>query len=62
MSWSNSIPFLDLVTPHVELEQELTAVSVGHPLRQASLAARWSRTSKRHLLLSVMPSHSHRGQ
>ena len=22
----NSIPFLDLVTPHVELEQELTAV------------------------------------
>ncbi|MBZ5679299.1 MAG: DegT/DnrJ/EryC1/StrS family aminotransferase [Acidobacteriia bacterium] len=26
MSHSNSIPFLDLVTPHVELEQELTAV------------------------------------
>ena len=23
---SNSIPFLDLVTPHVELEQELTEV------------------------------------
>src|ERR1700674_3073252 len=26
MSVSNSIPFLDLVTPHVELEQELTDV------------------------------------
>lgn len=26
MSGSNSIPFLDLVTPHVQLEQELTAV------------------------------------
>ena len=26
MSISNNIPFLDLVTPHVELEQELTAV------------------------------------
>ncbi|MFY9560050.1 MAG: DegT/DnrJ/EryC1/StrS family aminotransferase [Terriglobales bacterium] len=26
MSTSNSIPFLDLVTPHVELEQELTEV------------------------------------
>ena len=26
MTTSNSIPFLDLITPHVELEQELTAV------------------------------------
>ena len=26
MSTHNSIPFLDLITPHVELEQELTAV------------------------------------
>src|SRR5271170_89969 len=26
MNTSNNIPFLDLVTPHVELEQELTAV------------------------------------
>src|ERR1700758_4787075 len=26
MSVSNNIPFLDLVTPHVQLEQELTAV------------------------------------
>src|ERR1019366_6874545 len=26
MHASNDIPFLDLVTPHVELEQELTAV------------------------------------
>ena len=26
MSQSQGIPFLDLVTPHVELEQELTAV------------------------------------
>jgi hypothetical protein len=23
---TNSIPFLDLVTPHVEMEQELTAI------------------------------------
>ena len=26
MNHSQNIPFLDLVTPHVELEQELTAV------------------------------------
>jgi hypothetical protein len=26
MHASNDIPFLDLVTPHVELEEELTAV------------------------------------
>lgn len=35
MSVSNSIPFLDLVTPHVELEQELTAV-FGQVLRTAA--------------------------
>jgi len=34
MSVDNSIPFLDLVTPHVELEQELTAV-----FRRALLSA-----------------------
>src|SRR5579872_1358899 len=35
MNNPNSIPFLDLITPHVELEQELTAV-FQRALRSAS--------------------------
>src|SRR5271168_2337366 len=34
MNMSNSIPFLDLVTPHIELEEELTGV-FRHALRTA---------------------------
>ena len=26
MSTNNDVPFLDLITPHIELEQELTAI------------------------------------
>ena len=54
---SNSIPFLDLVTPHVELEQELTAVfQQGTAHRRLHRRARWWRNSRRHLPLSATAS------
>ena len=43
---NDNIPFLDLVTPHRELEDELVAVfRKAHPDRRRSSAARWSKGS-----------------
>ena len=39
MSVPSNIPFLDLITPHVELEQELTEV-FRHVLRTAGFIGR----------------------
>ena len=42
------IPFLDLVTPHRELEEELVdVVPATAPQRAASSAGRWSKSSRR---------------
>ena len=50
MSGSHNIPFLDLVTPHRELEAELTAsVSPGPAIRRDSSAGPWWKNLKRHL-------------
>ena len=50
---TNSIPFLDLVTPHVELEQELTAYFTRLCTLPASSAVLWWKNSRRHLPPSV---------
>ncbi len=44
----NSIPFLDLVTPHLELEQELQTSFVSACAQPASSAAPWWRSLRRH--------------
>jgi hypothetical protein len=60
VSIPSNIPFLDLVTPHVELEQELTAVFQQVLRTAASSVAPWSKISKKHLPPSV--EHSMRSR
>ena len=50
------IPFLDLVTPHVELEEELTDVFRTALQTPASSAVRWSKTLRRTLPPSATPN------
>ena len=51
MSLTEKIPFLDLVTPHQQLEPELTAVFQKVCRRRGSSAGRWWKISKMNLPL-----------
>ena len=53
MPISNSIPFLDLVTPHAELEQELTGVFRRALCTAGFIGGPVVEEFERHLLLSV---------
>ena len=58
MSEANQIPFLDLVTPHVELEQELTdSFSPGLAYSRVHRRAHGRRSSKRPSPNSVLSDY-----